>query len=113
MKLLIKKYWDEEDCPKPGDIVYFRLRRIRNENNKTHIYCQQLRFFSIKDKNIKFVDNGVIGMIIGRDDYGKIICTIFDGDYGIYTTLDDIIDLNGQRWQQHESHFKFRLIKRR
>jgi hypothetical protein len=102
--------WDEEGSPKAGDIVFLASRKIRTEKNKKQnaIYVYSFPF------SMRFLDLNCLALIIDRSDFdNKIKCVILDGDTRVYETCDDIIDLKGIRWQQHNCHWKYRLIKRK
>lgn len=100
--------WDEEGSPKAGDIVFIAPRKIRAEKNKNAVYVYSLPF------SMRFLDLNSLALIVDRSSFdNKVKCLILDGDVTVYETCDDIIDLNGIRWQQHNCHWKYRLIKRK
>jgi hypothetical protein len=104
--------WDEEGSPKIGDIVILAPRKIRIEKNPNrklgYVSCYNFPF------GLRFLGLNCFAFIVGKSEFdNKIKCVILDGDNNIYETHDDIIDLNGIRWQQHNSHCKYRLVKRK
>jgi len=105
-----KKQWDDIGSPNIGDIVYIADRHKRREKFNRKVYCVSC------DKNCpgRFIEIKKLVLIVGKSEFdNRLLINVLDGDTKTYVIDFDLIDMNGIRWQQHECHFKYRIIQRK
>ena len=104
--------WNEDGSPQIGDLVFLANRKVRldkkNSNYET-IICHS----NFGNEKLLRLKNQTPVIIAGITIVGEIECYVIGKNTVKYITNSDLIDLNGVRWQQHNSHWKFRLIKRK
>lgn len=106
-----KKQWDDIGSPNIGDIVYIADRHKRREKFNRKVYCLPYNNMNCTGR---FIEIKKLVLIVGKSEFdNRVLINVLDGDPKIYVVDLDLIDMNGIRWQQHECHFKYRIIQRK